>query len=63
MAEAAETTIGVNPDRVTFTVALEAARDQLITAESVLPGPPAPSPKQPWPPSCPSAAPVSAPAR
>ncbi|KPI18875.1 hypothetical protein OK006_10181 [Actinobacteria bacterium OK006] len=42
MAEAAETTIGVNPDRVSFTVALEAARDQLITAESVLPGTPGP---------------------
>ncbi|MEU1568758.1 hypothetical protein ABZ504_52230 [Streptomyces mirabilis] len=42
MAEAAETTIGVNPDRVSFTVALEAARDQLITAENVLPGTPGP---------------------
>ena len=38
MTDAAESVPGTDPDRGAFTVALEAARDQVITAESVLPG-------------------------
>jgi hypothetical protein len=38
MAEAVETVPGTDPDRASFTVALEAARDQLVNAADVLPG-------------------------
>lgn len=37
MAEAIETTPGADPDRASFTIALETAKDQLITATGVLP--------------------------
>lgn len=37
MTEAAESVPGTDPDRVSFTVALETARNQVITAEDVLP--------------------------
>ncbi|MGW2370699.1 IS4 family transposase [Streptomyces sp. NPDC001667] len=37
MTEAAESEPGTDPDRVSFTVALEAARSQVITAENILP--------------------------
>ncbi|MFA3843313.1 hypothetical protein [Streptomyces aureus] len=36
MTEAAETRPGTDPDRVSFTVAREAARDQIVTAEDVM---------------------------
>jgi hypothetical protein len=39
MAEAVESVPGTDPDRAAFTVALEAARDQVIAADGVLPGP------------------------
>lgn len=37
MAEAIETVPGADPDRASFTVALEAAKDQLINAAAILP--------------------------
>ncbi|QIY76710.2 IS4 family transposase [Streptomyces sp. RLB1-33] len=37
MVEAAEAASGTDPDRVSFTVALEAARDQLTAARGILP--------------------------
>lgn len=37
MTDAVESVPGTDPDRASFTVALEAARDQLITADGVLP--------------------------
>ena len=36
MAEAVESVPGIDPDRAAFTVALEAARDQVVTADGVL---------------------------
>jgi hypothetical protein len=39
MTDAVESVPGTNPDRAAFTVALETARDQVIAAEGVLPGP------------------------
>ena len=38
MTDAVESVPGTDPDRGAFTVALETARDQVITADSVLPG-------------------------
>ena len=40
MVDAVETRPGTNPDRASFTTALQAARDQLITAAGICPGPP-----------------------
>ncbi|WP_326608138.1 IS4 family transposase [Streptomyces sp. NBC_01800] len=39
MAEAVESVPGTDPDRASFTVALQAARDQVIRADHVLPSP------------------------
>ena len=39
MADAIETRPGTNPDRASFTTALEAARDQLTAAAGICPGP------------------------
>ena len=59
---------GTDPDRASFTTALEAARDQLTAAARDLPGRPGrPARRRSagpcWPPCCPPAAPGSAPAR
>ncbi|WP_327258428.1 IS4 family transposase [Streptomyces sp. NBC_01240] len=43
MVEAAESVPGTDPDRASFTVALEAAREQVITAQGVLPDPAQPA--------------------
>ena len=39
MTDAVESVPGTDPDRAAFTVALETARDQLIAADGILPGP------------------------
>ncbi|MFJ6619978.1 IS4 family transposase [Kitasatospora sp. NPDC091335] len=39
MAEAAESAPGTDPDRAAFTAALEAARDQVVAADGILPDP------------------------
>jgi len=44
MTDAIQTRPGANPDRASFTTAIEAARDQLITAAGICPGgPPGPA--------------------
>jgi hypothetical protein len=67
MATAVETRPGTNPDRASFTTALEAARDQLTAAQGVCPaGPPtcpASSAGPSWPLCCPAVGPATAPAR
>ena len=67
MVTAVETRPGTNPDRASFTTALEAARDQLTAAEGIcptaLPTWPVSSAVPSWPPCCPPAALVTAPAR
>ena len=40
MADAVETRPGTDPDRASFTIALEAARDQLTAAAGIIPGDP-----------------------
>jgi hypothetical protein len=67
MVSAVETRPGTNPDRASFTTALEAARDQLAAAAGICPEGqltwPASSAGPCWPPCCPPAVPVTAPAR
>jgi Insertion element 4 transposase N-terminal/Transposase DDE domain len=43
MTDAVESVPGTDPDRAAFTVALETARDQVIAADGVLPGPEQPA--------------------
>ena len=69
MVDAVETRPGTNPDRASFTTALQAARDQLIIAARSAPtraSPPtcsASSAGPCWPPCSPPAEPATAPAR
>jgi hypothetical protein len=67
MVTAVETRPGTNPDRASFTTALEAARDQLTAARGVCLRTrltwPASSAARSWTPRCQTAAPGSAPAR
>jgi hypothetical protein len=60
-----ETRPGTDPDRASFTTAMEAARDQLTAARSICPdGPstcPAPSAGPSWPPCCRAPPPVQRP--
>ena len=70
MVTAVETRPGTNPDRASFTTALQAARDQLTAAPGILPRRPptrptcsASSAAPSWPPCCPPAEPATAPAR
>ena len=67
MVTAIETRPGTDPDRASFTTALEAAKDQLTaaraSARTARPTCPAPSAAPSWPPCCPPAAPGTAPAR
>jgi hypothetical protein len=44
MVEAIETRPGLDPDRASFTTALQTAHDQLITAQGIDPTPPLPVP-------------------
>jgi len=48
LTDAAETLPGTDPDRSCFTAALETTRQQVITAQTITPGPS-------WPRSCPTA--------
>ena len=70
MVTAIETCPGTDPDRASFTTAIQAAKDQLTAAQGVCPdGPdgradlPGRSAGPSWPPCCPPAAPGTAPAR
>ena len=67
MVSAVETRPGTDPDRASFTTALEAARDQLVAAAGICPEGPADLAgvigRASWPPCCPPAGPVTAPAR
>jgi Transposase DDE domain len=47
MVTAVETRPGTNPDRASFTTALEAARQELTAARGICPAGPAPSPPSP----------------
>jgi len=65
MTDATSAQPGTDPDRASFTTALEAARDQLTAAAGVSPPPPpgpAPSARRSWPPCCPPGGRVTAPA-
>ncbi len=66
IADAAATAPGTDPDRASFTIALNAARDQVILAADVLAGTSSTSPgtsaARSWPASCPPAASAPAPA-
>jgi hypothetical protein len=67
MVTAVETRPGTNPDRASFTTALEAAREELTAAHGICPAAPAGLPgvigRPSWPPCCPPAGPATAPAR
>ena len=67
MVDAVETRPGTDPDRASFTTAMEAAKDQLTAAAGICPDGPADLPgaigRPSWPRCCPPAAPGTAPAR
>ena len=65
MVTATGTVPGTDPDRASFTVALEAARDQVITARGIEDGPatPAGSAAPSWQACCPPGGHATAPAR
>ena len=67
MVTAVETRPGTNPDRASFTTALEAARQELTAAHGICPAArltcPASSAAPCWPPCCPPAGPDTAPAK
>jgi hypothetical protein len=63
MTDAAQSVPGTDPDRASFTVALQTASEQLITAQDIIPRTcPASSAAQSWAPCCPPAGPATAPA-